>query len=96
MRACASLTPLSRPTSSAAPEGRSRPAIGVAVGRQEDGEQSFSPALLDAAKALSIAQAILAAVGQVISTDNVDGVVAEAMEGVDIDAELAKLLDGGQ
>jgi hypothetical protein len=71
------------------------PVIGIAVGWQKDREDHFGAAMLEPAVALSLANAILAAVGHVISTDDdrAEGAVAGLLTGVDMDAELAALLD---
>jgi hypothetical protein len=71
-------------------------AIGIAVGWREDGGQHFGTALLEPATAPSIANAILAAVGQVISASDLDDAVAEVIQDTDMDAELAKLLGGAE
>jgi hypothetical protein len=63
--------------------------------RQQDGEQHFGTALLEPATALSIANAILAAVEQVISTSDLDETVAEILVGMDMDSALSDLLGEG-
>ena len=74
----------------------SPPAIGVAVGwTDEDGDRCFGSALLDPGAALSLATTILAAVGVALGNDQKqqNRVVAEILRGVDMDADLAALLD---
>jgi len=71
------------------------PAIGVLVGgwTDEEGTAHYSSALLTPEAALSIANTILAAVGQAFAAINADQAVAEVTGGRDWDTELAKLLE---
>jgi hypothetical protein len=74
---------------------REPPVVGVAVGgwTDDEGAVHYSAALLEPAVALSLANAILAAVAHVISASDVDDAVAEAMTGRDWDAELVTMLE---
>jgi hypothetical protein len=51
--------------------------------------------MLEPGAALSLASMILAAVGAALSTSKTDGAMADLLTGVDMDAEPAALLDGG-
>lgn len=70
------------------------PAIGIAIGRLEDGGQEIGSALLDPAAALSLANSLIAAVGAALSHGNTDQVVAEVLAGADLDQALEALLSG--
>jgi len=72
------------------------PVVGVAIGwTGENGTQCHGGAMLEPGAALSLASMILAAVGAALSTSKTDGAMADLLTGVDMDAEPAALLDGG-
>jgi hypothetical protein len=58
--------------------------------------QEIGSALLDPGAALSLADSLLAAAGSALSYRNTDRVMAEILEGVDMGAVPAELLDGGE
>jgi hypothetical protein len=89
---------LSRPTSSAALSTSARPSSGYVGGwKDAEGIAHYSSALLEPAEALSIANAILAAVGQALggSDQHTERAVAEAIAGRDWDREVEALLGQG-